>query len=308
MNLRDIKYLLAVAETLHFGKAAERCFISQPTLSGQIKKLEDELGVTIFERTNRAVAITAVGERILTHVRLLLEQVDAIQIVAQAHRDPLAGPLRVGIIPTLSPYLLPLILEPLQLTYPQLKLVISEEITENLLNNLRCHEIDAALLATMPTDQDFVIKQLFDEPFWLAYPKDHPIQNKALKSQKDLDGIELLLLADGHCLAQQVMQVCKQTLEKGSSNIADLRATSLETLIQLVRARFGCTLVPALAVAAISKSIGADIVIRPLQIKDATRRIQLVYRNTYPRMQAILKFAKIIRQFMPDTVQVLKSI
>ena len=124
MNLRDLKYIIAVAETRHFGKAAERCFVSQPTLSGQIKKLEDELQVTLFERTNRSVAITPIGTAILTHARVILEQVDLIQQLARAQRDPLAGPLRIGAIPTLSPYLVPLILLPLKKRHPQMKLVL----------------------------------------------------------------------------------------------------------------------------------------------------------------------------------------
>jgi len=148
MNLRDLKYIVAVAESHHFGKAAERCFVSQPTLSGQIKKLEEELDLVIFERNKRSVEVTPVGEVIIAHARKLLEQADAIEQLAQAHRDPLAGSLRVGAIPTLSPYLMPLILVPLRKTYPQMKLVLSEEITGTLLRRLERHEIDVALIAT----------------------------------------------------------------------------------------------------------------------------------------------------------------
>jgi LysR family transcriptional regulator, hydrogen peroxide-inducible genes activator len=143
MNLRDLKYIVAVAETRHFGRAATRCFVSQPTLSGQIKKLEDELGVVVFERTNRSVEITPVGESILAHARLALEQASAIEQVARAHQDPMAGPLRIGAIPTLSPYLMPLILVPLKHAYPKLTLVLSEELTDALLARLHRHELDA---------------------------------------------------------------------------------------------------------------------------------------------------------------------
>ena len=178
MNLRDLKYILAVAETRHFGRAAERCFVSQPTLSGQVKKLEDELGVVIFERTNRSVEITPVGEDILAHARLAVEQADTIEQVARAHQDPLAGPLRIGAIPTLSPYLMPLVLVPLKRTCPKLRLILSEEITESLLLRLDRHELDAALLATQPDDRDLDILPLFDEPFWLAHPRNHPLNEK----------------------------------------------------------------------------------------------------------------------------------
>ena len=148
MNLRDLKYVIAVAESGHFGRAAAQCFISQPTLSGQIKKLEDELEITIFERTNRSVEITPVGEAILSHARSIMEQADAIKQLAQAYRDPLAGPLRIGAIPTLSPHLMPLVLAPLKKQCPQMKLILSEEMTDTLIKRLHNHEIDAALLAT----------------------------------------------------------------------------------------------------------------------------------------------------------------
>ena len=200
MNLRDLKYIIAVAETRHFGKAAERCFVSQPTLSGQIKKLEEELGVTIFERTQRSVEVTPVGEAILEHARQIMEQVEVIEQLAQAQQDPLAGPLRIGAIPTLSPYLMPLILLPLKQQIPQMKLVLSEELTETLLVRLRNHEIDAALLATPVEEQDLETLPLFDEPFWLAYPRQHPFYAKEKITRRDLDSVNLLLLAEGHCL------------------------------------------------------------------------------------------------------------
>ena len=157
VNLRDLKYLVVLADTRHFGQAAERCFVSQPTLSGQIKKLEAELGVTIFERTRRSVKITPLGEAIVAQARQVLEQADALVQLAQSNRDPLVGPLRMGAIPTLSPYLMPLILKPLKKRYPQIKLVLSEELTDTLLARLGKHEIDAALLATPVEDPDFAI-------------------------------------------------------------------------------------------------------------------------------------------------------
>jgi LysR family hydrogen peroxide-inducible transcriptional activator len=148
MNLRDLKYLVAVADSRHFGHAAERCFVSQPTLSGQIKKLEQELGVTLFERTRRSVETTPLGETIVAQARQVLEQAETLKRIARAHQDPLVGPLRLGAIPTLSPYLMPLILKPLKKQYPQIKLVLTEELTDTLLTRLGKHELDAALIAT----------------------------------------------------------------------------------------------------------------------------------------------------------------
>lgn len=306
MNLRDLQYILAVAETRHFGKAAGRCFVSQPTLSGQIKKLEEELGVAIFERTNRSVEITPIGEEILSHARQIMEQADVIQQLAQAHQDPLAGPIRIGAIPTLSPYLIPLILLPLKKRYPQMKLVLSEELTDTLLERLRNHEIDAALLATSVDEPDLESIPLFKEPFWLAHPRNHAFYNKEKITRKDLDSVELLLLSEGHCLAQQAMDVCHIKGRNKQSEMADLRAASLETLLQLVGAGFGCTLVPALAISG-SWATGSGIVARKLELPDAYRCVSLVFRHSFPRQTALDSFAELILQNLPNTVQAISS-
>jgi LysR family hydrogen peroxide-inducible transcriptional activator len=302
MNLRDLKYVVAVAETHHFGKAAERCFVSQPTLSGQIRKLEDELGVAIFERTNRSVEITPVGESIVSHARDILEQVEVIEQLAQSHQDPLAGPLRIGAIPTLSPYLMPLILLPLKKQHPQMKLVLSEELTDILLKRLRNHEIDAALLATPVEEPDLETIPLFDEPFWIAYPRKHAFYTKEKITRTDLDDENLLLLAEGHCLAKQAMDVCHIQERESRGEMADLRAASLETLIQLVRAGFGVTLVPALAMQG-SWTTGAGVVAQPLDWPDASRRVSLVFRQSYPRRAALAALTSIIQDNLPNTVK-----
>jgi LysR family hydrogen peroxide-inducible transcriptional activator len=301
MNIRDLKYIIAVAETQHFGKAAERCFVSQPTLSGQIKKLEDELGISIFERTRRSVKITPVGESILSHARQIMEQVDAIEQLALASRDPFAGPLRIGVIPTLSPYLMPLVMKPLQTKYPQMKLVLSEELTDILLARLRNHEIDAALLATPVDDPGLSTMPLFDEPFWVAYPRKHAFYHKEKITLRDLDKENLLLLSEGHCLAKQAMDVCRIKDREHQGELSDLRAASLETLIQFVRAGVGVTLVPALAMQG-SWATGSGVVAQPLTIDDASRRISLVYRQSYPRVAALQAYTEIILDNLPNTV------
>jgi len=302
MNLRDLKYLIAVAETLHFGKAAERCYVSQPTLSGQLKKLEDELGVSFFERTNRSVAITPIGEMVLQHAKLIIEQVDAIVQIAQAHNDPLAGPIRVGAIPTISPYLMPLILMPLRKQYPKLKLILQEETTDNLIQHLRDHRLDIAILGTPVTEQELAELPLFDEPFWLAHPSDHELYTKDEITRKDLSNLDLLLLADGHCLARQVMDVCRVSEDGLMGDAADLRAASLETLLQLVGAGYGSTLVPALAMTG-SWTTGSGIIARKLDVKDAYRTVRLVYRRSFPRVSAVEALAEVIRGRLPNTVK-----
>ena len=304
MNLRDLNYIIAVADTHHFGKAAERCFVSQPTLSGQIKKLEQELGIAIFERTNRAVAVTPLGERILRHAREIKEQTDSIEQLAQAHRDPLAGPLRVGAIPTLSPYLMPLILKPLKKSYPKMTLVLSEETTDVLLRRLENHEIDAALLATPEDETEFNVINLFDEPFWIAHPRDHPFYLKEKITRADLKKTTLLLLSEGHCLADQVMDLCQVNPRESHQELADLRASSLETLLQLVGAGFGSTLVPALAMRG-SWTSGSGVVARELEFKNAHRRVSMVFRKSFPRTQALSAFAEVIISHLPNTVRAL---
>ena len=305
MNLKDLIYIIAVAETHHFGRAAERCFVSQPTLSGQIKKLEETLGVTIFERTNRSVEITPIGEAIVDHARKMVEQADAIKQLAQAHQDPLAGPLRIGAIPTISPYLLPLILKPLKKDFPQMNLVLSEEVTDTLLQRLHHHEIDAALLATEENEPGLDAMPLFKEPFWLAYGSKHELNRSKEIQRKDLERHDLLLLAEGHCLARQAMEVCHIRERSEQGQLADLRAASLETLMQLVEAGFGCTLVPALAANAF-KNMGRDVTLHPLTFRHAYRRIFLIHRSTFPRKQALEALAHTITQSLPKNVELLR--
>jgi LysR family hydrogen peroxide-inducible transcriptional activator len=302
MNLRDLKYVLTVAETRHFGRAAERCFVSQPTLSGQVKKLEEELGVTLFERTKRSVEVTPIGEEILKYARAILEQAEMITQIARAHQDPLQGPLKIGAIPTLSPYLMPLILAPLKERYAQMRLVLSEELTDVLLGRLARYEIDAALIATPVDPDEFESIALFDEPFWLAHPVDHPLYNKDDITLEDVDKHELLLLSEGHCLADQVMDICRMQDRAEQGDGADLHAASLETLLQLVGAGFGCTLVPALAVRG-PWMTDSGIIARKIESSSASRRVSLVYRRSFPRKPALEAFAAVILEHLPNTVR-----
>ena len=302
MNLRDLRYFIAVADTRHFGKAAERCFVSQPTLSGQIKKLEQSLGVALFERTNKTVALTQIGEELLGHARRVIAEADMLAERAKAHKDPMAGMLRLGAIPTLSPYLMPLILAPLRQRHPALRLILSEEITEQLLQRLLHHEIDAAIIATPVDEPTLVSTPLFDEPFWLAHPQKHPLYNKDEITSADLEQLDLLLLADGHCLADQVMEVCHLAERREAGDMADLRASSLETLMQLVGAGFGCTLIPALAIRG-SWMTDTGVIARRLDLPDAYRRVCMVSRRTFPRQAAIEAVTDVIMAHLPNTIR-----
>jgi LysR family hydrogen peroxide-inducible transcriptional activator len=306
MNLRDLKYFIALADTRHFGRAAAACFVSQPTLSGQIKKLEEELGVVLFERTKKSVALTEPGKALLPHARRTVEEADVLTQLARASRDPLAGPLRLGVIQTLSPYLIPLLLKPLKLQHPQMQLMLTEETTEHLLERLRHHEVDALLLATPVDDPELTVRPLFDEPFWLAIPLRHPLYTKDTIDRRDLKGLDLLLLAEGHCLAKQAAEVCRIATGKMTGLQADLRAASLDTLLQLVGAGMGATLVPALALRG-SWTSGAGVVTRQLELPDAYRRISLVHRRSFPRMAAIDALAKLIVTQLPNTVRPVRA-
>lgn len=299
MNLRDLKYFIALTETRHFGRAAERSFVTQPTLSGQIKKLEEELGVTLFERTKKTVALTAIGKALLPYARRAVEEAEALARLAHAGRDPLAGPLRLGVIPTLSLYLMPLIIRPFKRTCPGLTLILTEESTGHLLERLRRHELDAALVATPTKDRKLAERVLFDEPFWLALPRQHPLYHQETIGRRDLDRLEWLLLAEGHCLAEQTMEVCRMSERSRAGVLADLRAASLDTLLQLVAAGMGATLVPALAL----RSVGAGVVARPLELPDAYRRVRLVWRANFPRAEAIAAIAEAVLANLPNTVR-----
>ena len=306
INLRDLRYFIALADSRHFGRAAAASFVSQPTLSGQIKKLEAELGVALFERTKKSVTLTEAGKVLLPHARRTVEEADALTRLAHASRDPLAGPLRLGVIQTLSPYLIPLLLKPLKRQHPQMQLILTEEVTEHLLERLRHHDVDALLLATPVDDPEFTVRALFDEPFWLAIPTRHPLYTKDTIERRDLKDLDLLLLADGHCLAKQAAEVCRVATSKMTGLRADLRAASLDTLLQLVGAGMGATLVPALALRG-SWTTGAGVVTRPLELPDAYRRISVVYRRSFPRAAAIDALAELIVAQLPNTVRPVRA-
>ena len=301
MNLRDLEYLVAVSENLHFGKAAARCFVSQPTLSGQIHKLEDELGFVLFERTNRSVHVTPIGQKVVAHARQILEQAQAIRSLSSEQKDPLAGPLRIGAIHTLSPYLVPLFMIQLTEAHPELSLELTEATTDQLLSQLNDHQIDGALLATAAPDDDLKEIRLFREPFWLAHPRDHVLYEKDEITLEDLKDERILLLSQEHCLTEQVTSACRIANRGLAGTVPRLNASSLDTLVQLVGMGLGVTLVPALSVH--GGRLAADgVVLREVEIPDAYREIRLVYRSSFPRLSALKLFADIVCDVLPNTV------
>lgn len=290
MNLQDLKYLVAVAEHRHFGRAAEACHVSQPTLSSQIRKLEEDLGVMLLERTNKRVELTAVGGHILDHARQALAQAKAIESVAQAARDPLVGPLKLGVIPTLAPYLIPLILKPLREAHPGLVLELWEDQTKALIEALRNHHLDAALLATAADAPEITEIELFTEPLLAALSPEHRLANAPSVSEESLAG-ELLVLAEGHCLANQALSACGGKTSRNALQ-SSMQAATLETLVNLVAAGYGATLIPALSVNSLE---GRGIVIRALA-GNSSRTIRLASRPGFPRPQALRVLEKVVRR------------
>jgi LysR family transcriptional regulator, hydrogen peroxide-inducible genes activator len=298
MNLQDLRYVVALAETRHFARAANTCHVSQPTLSTQIKKLEDELGVVLFERTNKRVTPTAVGRQIIVQARVVLEEAAKLQQLAQQGHDPMAGPLQLGVIPTLGPYLLPHLLPRLRQAFPTLKLYLREDLTARLLHQLHAGTLDALLLA-LPIDHTGLESvALFAEPFILALPTEHPLARKHQVRETDLASAHVLLLEDGHCLRDQALAVCGFP-PHGETEA--FRASSLEMLRQMVAAGVGCTLLPALAAATTSASEHL-IALRPFVTPAPRRTIGLVWRHSFPRQNMLHSLAELIRAHLPPGV------
>ncbi|WP_348260911.1 LysR substrate-binding domain-containing protein [Telmatobacter sp. DSM 110680] len=303
MNLQELRYLVAIAEHRHFGRAAEACNVSQPTLSSQIKKLEDELGVTLLERTNKRVDITPVGSQILTHAKRALAEAGQMEAVARAARDPMVGPLKLGVIPTVAPYLMPLILKPLRQGYPGLTIELWEDQTRALVEGLRNHKLDAALLATATDAPEITEIELYDEPLLAALPRNHRLAG-AKKVDESALTEELLVLADGHCLSTQALAACGAKHGAHGMGVGHMRgslqgtlqgsmqAATLETLVNLVAAGYGSTLIPALAAGTLGQR---GIVLLPLTGR-SSRTIRLASRPGFPRAQALRAIEKVIRK------------
>jgi LysR family hydrogen peroxide-inducible transcriptional activator len=302
MTLSELRYLVAVADLRHFGHAAERCHITQSTLSTQLRKLEDFLGVTLFERTSRPITVTPVGESIVIRARRIIEEVDEICDLARQDKDPLSSTLKLGIIPTLSPYLLPLFLEPLHRAHPQLHILLREDLTANLVEALAAYEVDVLLLALPDEVPGLHAMPLFNEPFWFAFPSGDPLGERNAVTEPDMAGRRLLLLAEGHCLRDQALAVCGQETRKNSSAPDVLRANSLETICAMVSAGLGCTLLPALAVPRLTAP-GSGIGARPFTAAGAARRIGLLWRTASPRRDDLVALGKFIQERLPRDVQ-----
>ena len=303
MNIRDLKYIVAVAELEHFTKAAQACFVSQPALSGQIQKLEDRLNVQLFERTKRAVKITPAGEQIIIHAKAILDLVDQIEETAKSLSDPFAGLMRVGMIPTIGPYLTPALLPAVTRGLPQLELKLSEDITPILERELIEGQIDAAFLATPTRDSRLTEISLYDEPFWIALPNKHPLAEQDMIDVYDISMEEFLLLEDGHCFRDQILSFCKTALSTQPN--FKTQNTSLTTILALVGAGAGVTLVPAISLSG-SWVTDSGIALRREKTGSAFRSVILAFRKSFPRRVLLDRLADIVCAVVPDTVYPVK--
>jgi LysR family hydrogen peroxide-inducible transcriptional activator len=283
LKLKDLRYLLAVAEERHFGRAAAKCFVSQPTLSAQLRKLEDALGIQLIERRPRQVTLTEAGQEIAARARTMLQSGEAIVSLAQARRDPLAGTLRVGLLPTIGPYLLPLVALKLRRALPRLELLLYEYPTAAILERLRSAELDLGILALPVTGENLAARELYREPFVLAVPEGHALCRKERVQVTDLSGETLLLLEDGHCLREQALEVCSRS---GSHEKHDFRATSIETLRQMVAVGAGVTLLPALATRG-AYSSARGVALQPFAAPAPSRLVGALWRRSSVRSEAI---------------------
>ena len=299
MNIRAVQYLVTLADVRHFSKAAELCYVSQPTLSTQIRKLEEELDVQLVERSPRQVMLTPVGEEIVERARTILNEVEAMRAIARRSRDPHSGTLRLGIFPTLAPYLLPHVIPDIRQRYPRLSLRLFEEKTEDLLEMLEQGRLDAGLLALPVADERLVTRSLFEEPFVVAMPESHPLARQKEIRLEDLEDVELLLLEDGHCLRDQALEVCHMA---GAHEKLDFHATSMETLRQMVAANTGVTLMPTLAVKP-PVAPTDNLVTRPFFQPGPRRTIAMVWRKSSALNEFLDEIADLIAELDPQLLK-----
>ena len=299
MNLRDLSYLVALADYRHFGRAAEACHVSQPTLSTQVRKLEEDLGVALVERAPRHVMLTPVGADIVERARRILADVEQLRETARRSADPEAGSVRLGIFPTLGPYLLPHVVPGIRARFPRLELLLVEEKTEVLIGMLRNGRLDAAVLA-LPLHEDWLQTEfLFEEPFMLAVPANHPLAGHHALRLSELAEQNLLLLEDGHCLRDQALEVCALA---GAGEKQGFRATSLETLRQMVAAGVGITLLPMLAV---KPPVPYSDSIELLHFSDPppSRRVAMAWRRSSAMGAFLHQLAELLRDVSARLLQ-----
>ncbi len=299
MTLQELKYLVALADHGHFGRAAEACFITQSTLSTQIRKLETFLGVTLFDRSLKRVTPTPIGREILAAARNIVEEAERIRELAKHAQDPMTRTVHLGVIPTLGPYYLPHALTLAHRKHPGLRLLLREEMTPQILAHLADGTLDAGLLALPVNDDALHVEPLFHEPFYAALPAEHELAKRSTLKVADIMNEKLLLLDEGHCLRDQALDVCGARQNRRE----EVRATSLETLRQMVGMGLGLTLLPALAVDAGPRVSRKSVEIRPFRAPAPGRTIALAWRKRAPFPETFERLAATFRASLPEGVE-----
>ena len=297
IKIRDLEYLDAVAKYKHFGRAAEACFVSQPTLSGQIMKLEDQLGLQLFERHRHNIMLTPAGEKLIHEARKVLNAATSFEETAKTLLDPLSGDMHIGLIPTLAPYLLPHIIEKLNATLPRVNFYLHENKTQTLLDNLDNGKLDVLILPWLEDMKNVERYDIFEEPLLLAVHLSHPFAKQSGLTLDALDNQQILTLEDGHCLRDQTMGYC---FAAGAEEDQRFKATSLETLRYMVASNLGITLLPKLATLAPTTS--KSLVYVPFQSPQPTRLISLLVRPHYSRMECVRHIVSSIRHSMEGLI------
>lgn len=296
MTLTDLRYIVALARERHFGRAAEKCFVSQPTLSVAVKKLEEEFGVILFERSPQEVRVTPVGERIVAQAEKVLAAASQVAEIAAADKGPLVGPLRVGVIFTIAPWLLPRLVPLVKQVAPDMPLILEENYTHRLLGKLKNNELDLAILALPIEEPSLVAQAVYDEQFRVLAPTNHPwAKQKSIASSTLLD-VQLLMLGAGNCFRDQVMDLCATASSQSGVSPHVIEGSSLETIRHMVASGVGVTVMPASAVDDISPK-DPLLRVRPFHEPVPTRRVGLVWRASYPRHQAV----EVVRRALLDS-------
>lgn len=295
MTLTDLRYIVALAAERHFGRAAEKCFVSQPTLSVAVKKLEDQLGVALFERSPQEVRVTPIGERIVAQAAKVLAEAAQLTEIASAGKDPLTGPLRIGVIYTIAPWLLPKLVPLVKERAPAMPLILEENFTHRLLEKLKSTELDIAILALPVNEPGLVAQAVYDEQFRVLVPANHPwAKEKSIDAPALLEA-QLLMLGAGNCFRDQVLDLCTTASRESGTSPHVLEGSSLETIRHMVASGVGITVMPASAVDEISPR-DPLLRVKPFREPHPTRRVGLVWRASYPRHPAV----EVVRRALLD--------
>lgn len=306
ITLAELRYVVALADHRHFGKAAAACHITQPTLSAALKKIEATLQVQLFERSSKGVSPTATGTEVAAAARAVLDAMQRIVDLAGRGREPLSGPVRLGMIPTLGPYLLPHVAPLLAHKFQKLTLVFRELKTSDMVDEIAHHQLDAGFLALPVPSGPFTVAPIFEESFLLATPLGHALAKKNEITEQDLEGERVLLLDEGHCLRDQALSICRDAGASPTDGV-DFRATSIETLRHMVAAGMGITLLPRLAIAD-DEEVRSHVRVRAFSGQAPGRKIALVWRKSHPRAADHEHLARFLRTQLPQGVSALQPL